>query len=151
MARRLIAELIRYATLSFAAVLGRAIEESNVHAPDVSLAAATLAAVAQVPFKLIARRIADKEERRLVERMYDELLATGTVEKHLSEDDRTVRELHAQEVLATRPPQAHGVQGVSVQAARAGRHARRPASAPRASASGSKCRGPARRAAAGRR
>jgi len=104
-ARRLIAELIRYATLSFAAVLGRAIEESNVHAPDVSLAAATLAAVAQVPFKLIARRIADKEERRLVERMYDELLATGTVEKHLAEDDRTVRELHAREVLAKKPPQ----------------------------------------------
>ena len=104
-ARRLIAELIRYATLSFAAVLGRAIEESNVHAPDVSLAAATLAAVAQVPFKLIARRIADKEERRLVERMYDELLATGTVEKHLAEDDRAVRELHAREVLAKRPPQ----------------------------------------------
>ena len=95
MARRLIAELIRYATLSFAAVLDRAIEESNVHAPDVSLAAATLTAVAQVPFKLIARRIADKEERRLVERMYDELLATGTVEKHLSEDDRAVRDLHA--------------------------------------------------------
>jgi len=59
-----------------------------------------------VPFKLIARRIADKEERRLVERMYDELLATGTVEKHLSEDDRAVRELHAQEVLAKRPPPA---------------------------------------------
>ena len=104
-ARRLIAELIRYATSSFAAVLGRAIEELNMHAPDVSLAAATLTAVAQVPFKLIARRISDKEERRLVERIYDELLATGTVEKHLSEDDRTVRELHAREVLAKRPPQ----------------------------------------------
>jgi predicted flap endonuclease-1-like 5' DNA nuclease len=106
-ARRLVAELIRYATLSFAAVLGRAIEESNMHAPDVSLAAATLAAVGQVPFKLIARRIADKEECRLIERMYDELLATGTVEKHLAEDDRAVRELHAQEVLAKRPAPAH--------------------------------------------
>jgi hypothetical protein len=104
-ARRIIAELIRYATLSFAAVLGRAIEESNIHAPDVSLASATVAAVARVPFKLIARRIADKEERRLIERMYDELLATGTVEKHLSEDDRAVRDLYAQEVLAKRPPQ----------------------------------------------
>jgi hypothetical protein len=105
-ARRLTAELIRYATLSFAAVLGRAIEESNMHPPEISLAAATLTAVGQVPFKLIARRIADKEERRLIERMYDELLATGMVEKHLPEDDRTVRELHAQEVLAKRPPQA---------------------------------------------
>ena len=87
------ADPLRHA--QFAAVLSRAIEESNMHPPDVSLAAATLAAVAQTPFKLIARRIADKEERRLVERMYDELLATGTVEKHLSEDDRTVRDLHA--------------------------------------------------------
>ena len=105
-ARRLVAELIRYATLSFAKVLGRAIEELNIHPPDVSLAATTLAAVAQVPFKVIARRLADKEERRLIERMYDELIATGTVEKYLSEDDRTVRELHAQEVLSKRPPQA---------------------------------------------
>jgi Domain of unknown function (DUF4332) len=103
--RRFIAELIRYATISYAAVLDRAIEEANVHAPEVSLTGATLAAVAQVPFKVIARRIADKEERRLVERMYDELLATGTVEMHLSEDDRTVRDLHAAEVLAKRPPQ----------------------------------------------
>jgi predicted flap endonuclease-1-like 5' DNA nuclease len=104
-ARRIVAELIRYAALTFAAVLGRAIEESNTHAPDVSLAAATLAAVAQTPFKLIARRIADKDERRLVERMYDELVATGTVERNLTEDDRTVRDLHAAEVLARRPPQ----------------------------------------------
>jgi predicted flap endonuclease-1-like 5' DNA nuclease len=103
--RRFIAELLRYATLSYAAVLDRAIGEANVHAPDVSLAGATLAAVAQVPFKVIARRIADKEERCLVEQMYDELLATGTVETHLSEDDRAVRDLHAAEVLAKRPPQ----------------------------------------------
>jgi predicted flap endonuclease-1-like 5' DNA nuclease len=103
--RRFIAELLRYAALSYAAVLDRAIGEANVHAPDVALAGATFAAVAQVPFKVIARRIADKDERRLVERMYDELLATGTVETHLSEDDRTVRDLHATEVLAKRPPQ----------------------------------------------
>ena len=103
--RRFIAELLRYAALSYAAVLDRAIGEANVHAPDVALAGATLAAVAQVPFKVIARRIADKEERRLVEQMYDELLATGTVETHLSEDDRMVRDLHAAEVLAKRPPQ----------------------------------------------
>ena len=99
--RRLVAELIRYAIQLCRRARPRH-RGINVHAPDVSLAAATLAAVAQVPFKLIARRIADKEERRLVERMYDELLATGTVEKHLAEDDRAVRELHAQEVLAKR-------------------------------------------------
>lgn len=104
-ARRLIAEMLRYATLSYAAVLDRAIGEANVHAPNVPLAGATLAAIGRVPIKLIARRIADKEERRLVERMYDELLATGTVEENLSEDDRAVRDLHAAEVLAKHPPQ----------------------------------------------
>jgi hypothetical protein len=104
-ARRLTAELIRYAAISYGAVLNRAIEEANVHPPSVPLAGATISAIGQVPFKLIAKRIADKEERRLVERMYDELIATGTVEAHLAEDDRAVRDLHAVEVLAKRPPQ----------------------------------------------
>jgi predicted flap endonuclease-1-like 5' DNA nuclease len=110
-AQRLIAELIRYAAISYAAVLDRAIEESNAHAPDVALTPATLIAAAQVPFKLIARRIADAGERRLVERIYDELVATGTVEQNLPEDDRAVRGLYQREVLANRapPPQVSSV------------------------------------------
>ncbi len=103
-AQRMIAELLRYAAISYGAVLDRAIEESNAHAPDIALTPATLIATAQVPFKLIARKIADGEERKLIERIYDELVTTGTVEKNLPEDDRTVRELHAQEVLASRAP-----------------------------------------------
>lgn len=104
-AKRIVAEMIRYAYLSYAAVLDRAIAESNVHAPDVGLTAATLLAAVQIPAKMLTRRIADAEERRAVERIYDELLATGTVEENLSEDDRVVRALHAAEVLAVRPPQ----------------------------------------------
>ena len=103
--KRIVAEMIRYAYLSYAAVLDRAIEEANVHAPDVGLTAATLLAAAQIPVKVLARRVADTEERRAIERVYDELLATGTVEANLSEDDRAVRALHAEEVLAQRPPQ----------------------------------------------
>lgn len=102
-ARRLVAQLIRYAALSYAVVLDRAIVEANVRPPEVALASATIAAMAQVPFKVIARRIANAEERRTIERMYDELIATGTVEANLPEDDRTVRDLHATEVLAQRP------------------------------------------------
>ncbi len=93
--KRIVAEMIRYAYLSYAAVLDRAIEEANVHAPDVGLTAATLLAAVQIPAKVLARRIADAEERRTIERIYDELLTTGTVEKNLSEDDRAVRALHA--------------------------------------------------------
>jgi hypothetical protein len=103
-AQRLIAELLRYAGLSFGTVLDRAIEESNSHAPHIALTPATLLAAAQVPFKVIARRIADKEERKLIERIYDELVTTGTVEKNLPEDDRMVRDIHAKEVLASREP-----------------------------------------------
>jgi hypothetical protein len=104
-AKRVVAELIRYAALSFAAVLDRAIDESNAHAPDLPMAGPTLLAMAQTPFKAIARRIGDAEERRLVQRMYDELIATGTVAANLAEDDRAVRDLYAREVLAERAPQ----------------------------------------------
>ena len=104
-ARRIVAEMIRYAYVSFGAVLDRAIVESNVHAPDVGVTLHTLAAAIQIPAKMVMKRIANAEERRAVEAIYDELLATGTVERNLSEDDRVVRELHAKEVLAQRAPQ----------------------------------------------
>ncbi len=104
-AKRIVAEMIRYAYLSYAAVLDRAIGEAGVPAPDVGVTAATLIAAAQIPAKLLARRIANAEERRTVERIYDELVATGTVERNLPEDDLMVRTLYAQEVLAGRSPQ----------------------------------------------
>lgn len=103
-ARRIIAELIRYATASYALVLSRAIEEAHVPPPPVSLSLAMVVATLKVPFKLIARRIADVAERREIERCYDELSATGTVEANLCEHDRVVRELYAQEVLAKGKP-----------------------------------------------
>ena len=101
--KRIVAEMIRYAYLSYAAILDRAVEEANMHAPEVGLTAATLLAAVQVPMKLLTRRIANAEERRAIERVYDELIATGTVEQNLSEDDRAVRALHQQEVLDARP------------------------------------------------
>ena len=109
-ARRIVAEMIRLAYLSYAGVLDRAIDESRVFAPEVGLTAATLLAAVQIPGKALARHIANAEERRTVERMYDELLATGMVEKHLPEDDRLVRDRFAAEVLAgraPRPPVSH--------------------------------------------
>ena len=103
-AKRLVSELIRYAYLSYAAVLARAIDEAKVHPPEINLTASTLIAGLQIPAKVLMKRIADADERRTIQRVYDELVATGTVETNLSEDDRTVRDLHAQEVLAQRPP-----------------------------------------------
>ncbi len=99
-AKRMVAEMIRYAYMTYAAVLDRAIAESNVHAPDIGVTLHTLVAAVQIPAKALAKRLTNAEERRAVEAIYDELLATGTVEKNLSEDDRAVREAYAREVLA---------------------------------------------------
>jgi hypothetical protein len=106
-ARRIVAELIRYASLSYAIVLARAIEEARVRPPAVPLTAATLLAGLKIPFKLIERRRADRGERRDIEQSYDELIAVGKVEATLREEERIVRDLHAAEVMAKRqPPEA---------------------------------------------
>lgn len=100
--RRMIAELLALAAAAYGAVLTRAIDEANVQPPEVSLTLESVIATLQIPVKVIAKKLADGEERRVVERMYDELRATGTVEQNLPADDRMVRDLHAAEVLAQR-------------------------------------------------
>ncbi len=102
--RRIVAELLRFATLTFADVLGRALEECGVRPPEISLTGPMLLAAAGIPANMIAKRISDAKERRVVQAMFDELQATGTVEKSLPEDDRAVREAHAKEVIAKQPP-----------------------------------------------
>ena len=103
-ARRIVAEMLRYACLSFAAVLDRAVAEARVHAPETGLAAATLLAALQAPARMAANRSANAREWRAVEAIYDELQATGTVERHLPEEERRVRDRYAAEVLAQRAP-----------------------------------------------
>jgi hypothetical protein len=102
--RRLIAELIRYASASYAIVLARAIAEARVPPPQLPLTAATLLATLKVPYQLVVKRIADRAERRQIERSYDELSATGKVLHTLGEHERVVRDLYAEEVLAKRKP-----------------------------------------------
>ncbi len=100
--RRIVAELLALAAAVHGAVLTRAIDEANVAPPEVSLTLESIVATLQIPAKVIAKKLADGEDRRLVQQMYDELRATGTVEKNLPADDRMVRDLHAAEVLAHR-------------------------------------------------
>lgn len=96
--RRLIGELLVYASRGFARLLERAIDEAGVSAPDVSLGVDTVLAGLKVPMKWITKKLADAEDRRIVEAMYDELKATGKVDAALPEDDRMVRDLYAREV-----------------------------------------------------
>jgi predicted flap endonuclease-1-like 5' DNA nuclease len=99
-AQRIVGRLIGRASATFAVVLGRALQESGAAPPEVSLTLEALIATLRIPINSILKRISDSEERRLVQRIYDELMETGAVVTNLPEDDRTVRDLHAAEVLA---------------------------------------------------
>lgn len=101
-ARALVAELIIEASKAFARILDRAFAESAAKPPQVSLTAETFLATLQIPMKFIEKKLANAEDRAQVRAMYQELQATGRVEATLPEDDRTVRDLHAKEVIAPR-------------------------------------------------
>lgn len=98
--RRLVAELLLYAADGLARILEQAFADAGQAPPEVTLTAETVLAGLQIPIKTLQKRLANAEERALVQRMYDELKATGVVDKTLPEDDRVVRDLHAAEVLA---------------------------------------------------
>ncbi len=99
-AQRFVAGLIARAAMTFGKVLQRAIDEAGVTPPEVSLTLDTILATIKVPIKVLQKKLADSSDRHAVERMYDELQATGRVEKNLPEDDRAVRTAYAAEVLA---------------------------------------------------
>ena len=99
-ARIAVAELLMYAADGFGRILDRAVAEAGVAAPAVSLSLDTIIAALKVPQKWLEKRLTNAQDRKLVEAMYDELKATGRVEKHLPEDDRAVRDLHAAEIAA---------------------------------------------------
>ncbi len=99
-AQRFVAGLIARAATTFGMVLQRAIDEAGVAPPEVSLTLDTILATIKIPLKTLQKKLADAGDRRAVERMYDELQATGRVEHNLTEDDRAVRTAHAAEVLA---------------------------------------------------
>ncbi len=101
-ARDLIGDLILYAADGFARILERAIAEARVNPPSVALSLDTVLATLKIPLKWVQKKLADAEDRHVVQAMYDELMETGHVEKALPEDDRIVRDLHAKEVVAPR-------------------------------------------------
>jgi predicted flap endonuclease-1-like 5' DNA nuclease len=104
--RHFVAELIAYASTGFARILDRAFTESGQSPPDVVLTADALIATLQIPIKMVQKRLSNAADREIVQRMYDELKATGTVTKNLPEDDRQVRDLHEKEVLQPRAAEA---------------------------------------------
>lgn len=136
-ARDAVSGLLIYAAKGFALILDRAITEAGVEPPAVSLTAETVLAGLKMPAGWISKKITDRETRRQVQAMYDELMATGRVEATLPEDDRAVRDLYAREVLAPRQA-AQARERASRLALRAsGKPARKAAGAKPAAAAGS--------------
>ncbi|MFN3624494.1 MAG: DUF4332 domain-containing protein [Hyphomicrobium sp.] len=127
-ARALIAELIAQASKGFAHVLQRAFADSGASPPEVSLTTEAFLAALKMPVKLIEKKLANAADRVQVVAMYHELQATGRVEATLPEDDRTVRDLHAKEVLEPRAAQQAAARAKRINAA--ARPAARSATAP---------------------
>lgn len=96
--RTFIGRLLVYAAAGFGRILDRAILEARATPPDVSLTAQTVLAGLEIPVKWVTRKLEDAADRRLVEKMYDELQSTGRVVETLTEDDRTVKSLYEREV-----------------------------------------------------
>jgi predicted flap endonuclease-1-like 5' DNA nuclease len=94
-----VASLMGLATVLLARVLDRAIAESQAEAPKVSLVWDTASLAITAPARAVLAKIEDGGERKLVNAQYNEFRTTGKVRTTLSDDDKAVRALHAEEVL----------------------------------------------------
>lgn len=95
----IVAKLLGYATIMVARILERAFAEAAVAPPKVNLTLDTMFAAMKVPVNAVLKTIDNLQERALVQSMYQEFQKTGKLRATLSEDDKTVRALHAAEVL----------------------------------------------------
>jgi predicted flap endonuclease-1-like 5' DNA nuclease len=95
----IVAKLLGYATIMVARILERAFAEAAVAPPKVNLTLDTILAAMKVPVNAVLKTIDNVQERALVQSMYQEFQKTGKLRATLSEDDKTVRALHAAEVL----------------------------------------------------
>ncbi len=99
---RILSKLVVYAAKGFSVILDRAFAEAAVSPPEVDLTLDTIMAAIKIPVKALEKKLADAEDRKIVQAMYDELKATGKVDATLPEDDKVVRNAYEAEVLKPR-------------------------------------------------
>ena len=87
------------AVVGFARVLERAIAEAAIEPPPVEITLQGFFATLAAPARWLVGGLYESHERLVVEAIYDEVTRTGKVLQNLPEDERTVRQLHAEEVL----------------------------------------------------
>lgn len=92
-ARRIIAGLLGHAAVGFAKILGRIIQDAEVNPPEASLSVETVVATLNVPVQWVTKNLADRQERKLIQAMFQEFKQTGRVVETLPEENRTIRDL----------------------------------------------------------
>jgi hypothetical protein len=97
--RNSIAMLLGWSIKAVAYTIDRAIIEADVSPPKRSLTASSVLSTMSTPIFWITRRMTDKQDRKAVSAIWNELQKTGKVVHSLPEDDRAVRAAHASEVL----------------------------------------------------
>jgi hypothetical protein len=88
--RKILAQLFTWAISGWAAVLDRMSFESPATVPSFSLTWPALLATIKVPVARITKTISDGQQKREVEAILHEYLATGTVKRSLPEEQKTV-------------------------------------------------------------
>lgn len=94
-----LALLLGYAVVGFARILERAAAEAAVEPPRVILGLETVFATLTVPVAVVLRDMADSDAKEKIEAQFQEFRTTGKVLHTATEDDQTIRALHAAEVL----------------------------------------------------
>lgn len=96
-----VAKQIGMCAVSIARVFDRLFLDAKIEPPDVSVTLEGILATLQVPIHYVTKKLSDLKERAVVEAIYQEVQQCGKAVVTLPEDERTVRKLHAQEVLKT--------------------------------------------------
>ncbi len=97
--RDCLAKLIGHAVVGYARIMERAFAEAGVVPPATSLTLPSLFAQLQIPILWVTQKLKNSKERAIVEAMHREYQATGKVLQTLPEDEATVRQAHAAEIL----------------------------------------------------
>ena len=87
------------AVVGFSRVLEIAFEEAGILPPEMDISIQGFLATLNVPLYWFVRQLSETREWWGVSAARDEFLRSGKIIQNLTEDDREVRKLHAQEVL----------------------------------------------------
>ena len=94
-----LAKLIGHAVVGYARIMERAFADSAASPPATGITLLGVMARLTIPIFWVTKKLKDAKERAIVEATFKEFQATGKVIDALTEDDYSIRELHATEVL----------------------------------------------------